>query len=49
MYSRVRNRLQFGTLIDFIFDPYFICTNPLRLVSLENQTPAFAYLPGAVK
>jgi hypothetical protein len=31
----------------FIFDPHFIRTNPLRLVS--SQTSAFAYLPAVVK
>jgi len=29
LYSRVRNRLQFGTLNDFIFDPHFMRTNPI--------------------
>ena len=28
-YSKVRNRLQFQTFNDFIFDPYFIHTNLL--------------------
>jgi hypothetical protein len=34
-YSRVRNRLQFGTLNDFIFDPHFMRINLQGLVPLQ--------------